>query len=109
MGKFARMLANEVSITDEGIYGLEGSVDSLEVFGGGGKGGATTVATPVYTPPPAAPSVEAATMDLAAQDEASKKKQQKAMKEGAKSLQIDLGTAGDTGATAVGTGTTPTA
>lgn len=107
MGKFARMLANEVSITDEGIYGLEGSIDSLECFGGGK--GATPVATPVYTPPPAAPSVEEATMDLAEQDEATKKRQQQALKEGAKSLQIDLGTAGDTGATAVGTGTTPTA
>ena len=82
---------------------LKELTDCLDVFGGGGKGGSTQ---PTYTPPPAAPSVqEAATMktaeDLAAQD-VMKKKQQT---QGAKSLQIPLGTdtTGTTTATPIGT------
>jgi len=103
MGKFARLTATEVSITDEGMYGLEGSVDSLECFGGGGKGG-SSAPTPIYTPPPAAPAAEeTATQDEAVTPEDELVKMKEAQKKGAKSLQIPIGGATTTDSTTVGT------
>ena len=73
------------------VFDLEGSKDSLECFGGGGKG-ATTPA-PVYTPPATAPEVDETATLLEGEDDAKRVKE--AQKVGAKSLQIPI----------VGTGT----
>jgi len=71
--------------------------DPLVCYGGGGK--APSVQT-VETPPPPAPPSEEATMEEFT-DETLDKSKRKAKTQGAKSLQIPLGTIGDT--TTVGT------
>lgn len=114
MGKFARLMAtSEVSITDEGIYGLEGSADSLACFGGGGGKGGSAAPAPIYTPPPVAPAApaQAATMtgaDAVQQEESGDpeeeaKKIKEAQKKGAKSLQIPLSKDSETASSTVGT------
>jgi len=90
------------------------------VFGGGGKGAPAPVQTPVYTPPPAAPtpaappatvvtpagasaSSSSAIQDDAVSQEEETQRKKRAMKVGAKSLQIP--TQGVGGTSTVGTGT----
>lgn len=80
---------------------LKELTDCLDVFGGG-KG----ASQPTYTPPPAAPSVqEAATMKTAEELDSQDVMKKKQQTQGAKSLQIPLGTdtTGTTTATPIGT------
>ena len=70
----------------------ESWLDPVVCHGGGGKGGGTTTEY-IPAPIPPAPPAEEATMEEFT-DEEEMKNQRKAMIEGAKSLQIPLGTAG---------------
>lgn len=63
----------------------------VECYGGGGKGGTRVEYIPTPTPPPPAPPAEEPTMTEFT-DEDEDKRTRKAMIQGAKSLQIPLGT-----------------
>lgn len=76
----------------EDTLDLTRSLQSLFVEcygGGGGKGGTRTIEVPA-TPPPAPPAEEATMVEFT--DEEEEKRTRKAMTQGAKSLQIPLGT-----------------
>ena len=75
----------------EDTLDLTRSLQSLfvECYGGGGKGGTRTIEVPA-TPPPAPPAEEATMVEF--RDEEEEKRTRKAMTQGAKSLQIPLGT-----------------
>ena len=78
----------------EDTLDLTRSLQSLfvECYGGGGKGGTRYIEVPATPPPPPpAPPAEEATM-VEFSDEEEEKRTRKAMTQGAKSLQIPLGT-----------------
>lgn len=82
---------------DYGFFGMESDELDFKFYGGGKGGGAGTVyvpqqSTPTYIQPPQAPKKEEeATVELA-DEEDEEAIQRKAMREGARSLRIPIGT-----------------
>lgn len=82
---------------DFGFLGMESDELDFKFYGGGKGGGAGTVyipqqSTPTYNAPPPAPKKEEeATLELA-DEEDEEAIQKKAMREGARSLRIPIGT-----------------
>lgn len=76
----------------EDTLDLTRSLESVfvECYGGGGKGGSPQVIQTPATPPPAPPAEEPMMEEFTDEDE--EKRVRKAMTQGAKSLQIPLGT-----------------
>ena len=76
----------------EDTLDLTRSLQSLfvECYGGGGKGGGPSTIVVPATPPPAPPAEEATMVEFS--DEEEEKRTRKALTQGAKSLQIPLGT-----------------
>ena len=94
--KLITVICEEDSL-DFGFLGREPDELDFKFYGGGKGGGAGTVyvpqqSTPTYTQPPQAPKKEEeATVELA-DEEDEEAIQRKAMREGARSLRIPIGT-----------------